>query len=164
MYPVATVEAGQAGFFNFIPSRPARLGGRRRRRRRRWRHPRATCGLVLFAFVLLPALNVNAFVPEQVVHDRYLYLPLLGALGKSSPRWHEALGRIATVGRSRAPWIVLTAAAVSVFRSSAKPWRYNDAWKTDIDPVEVGGPDRPDLGVEPGAAGTLRGKRDRGDR
>jgi len=33
----------------------------------------------LFALPLLPALNVGAFHPEQLVHDRYLFLPLLGA-------------------------------------------------------------------------------------
>ena len=32
----------------------------------------------LFVLPLLPALNIGAFIPEQIVHDRYLYLPLLG--------------------------------------------------------------------------------------
>ncbi len=37
-------------------------------------------GAALFILPLLPTLNINAFVPEQLVHDRYLYLPLLGFL------------------------------------------------------------------------------------
>jgi hypothetical protein len=37
-------------------------------------------GVALFLVFLLPAFNIDAFIPEQVVHDRYLYLPLLGIL------------------------------------------------------------------------------------
>ena len=37
-------------------------------------------GLALFILPLLPTLNITAYVPEQIVHDRYLYLPLLGFL------------------------------------------------------------------------------------
>jgi len=37
-------------------------------------------GLALFIFPLLPIFNISAFIPEQIVHDRYLYLPLLGFL------------------------------------------------------------------------------------
>ncbi|MBK7803673.1 MAG: hypothetical protein IPJ55_13600 [Chloracidobacterium sp.] len=33
----------------------------------------------IFALPLVPAFNLGAFIPEQIVHDRYLYLPLLGA-------------------------------------------------------------------------------------
>lgn len=37
-------------------------------------------GLALFILPLLPIFNITAFLPEQIVHDRYLYLPLLGFL------------------------------------------------------------------------------------
>lgn len=37
-------------------------------------------GLALFILPLLPAMNITAFPSEQIVHDRYLYLPLLGFL------------------------------------------------------------------------------------
>lgn len=37
-------------------------------------------GLALFALLLLPAFNIPAFPPEHLVHDRYLYVPLLGVL------------------------------------------------------------------------------------
>ncbi len=37
-------------------------------------------GLALFLVPLVPTLNINAFVPEQLVQDRYLYLPILGLL------------------------------------------------------------------------------------
>jgi tetratricopeptide (TPR) repeat protein len=38
----------------------------------------ARMGLALFLLLLLPAFNVGDLMPEQIVHDRYLYLPLLG--------------------------------------------------------------------------------------
>ena len=37
-------------------------------------------GFALFFLPLLPAMNITAFVPEQIVHDRYLYISLLGYL------------------------------------------------------------------------------------
>lgn len=32
----------------------------------------------LLLLPLIPAMNATAFIPDQIVHDRYLYLPLLG--------------------------------------------------------------------------------------
>lgn len=46
----------------------------------------ARIGLGLFLLLLLPAFNIDAFIPEQLVHDRYLYLPLLGILMAIVPR------------------------------------------------------------------------------
>ena len=37
-------------------------------------------GFALFILPLLPTLNITAYIPEQIVHDRYLYLPVLGFL------------------------------------------------------------------------------------
>ena len=37
-------------------------------------------GLLIFGCFLLPAFNVFSFPAEEVVHDRYLYLPILGVL------------------------------------------------------------------------------------
>lgn len=34
----------------------------------------------IFLLPLIPAMNATAFISEQIVHDRYLYLPLLGIL------------------------------------------------------------------------------------
>jgi tetratricopeptide (TPR) repeat protein len=36
--------------------------------------------VALFLLPLVTAMNATAFTPEQMVHDRYLYLPLLGVL------------------------------------------------------------------------------------
>jgi tetratricopeptide (TPR) repeat protein len=37
-------------------------------------------GAFLFLLLLAPTMYAGSFTPEQIVHDRYLYLPLLGAL------------------------------------------------------------------------------------
>jgi len=44
------------------------------------RDRRAAFALAVFLVPLVPALNLNAFLPEQIVHSRYLYLPVLGVL------------------------------------------------------------------------------------
>jgi tetratricopeptide (TPR) repeat protein len=41
---------------------------------------RERLALALFVFPLALALNASSFPVDQIVHDRYLYLPLLGAL------------------------------------------------------------------------------------
>ncbi len=80
-YPLRTVTVSSLGLANFVLpltailvcAALAWLGSRRSPER-----------LFLFALALLllaPALNLGAFMPEQIVHDRYLYLPLLGAIG-----------------------------------------------------------------------------------
>ncbi len=55
-------------------------------------------GLALFLVPLLPALNLNAFVPEQIVHDRYLYIPLLGLLMLLVPAVEEGARRLLARG------------------------------------------------------------------
>lgn len=37
-------------------------------------------GALIFLVLLAPTMYAGSFTPEQIVHDRYLYLPLLGAL------------------------------------------------------------------------------------
>lgn len=41
---------------------------------------RSRIAVLLFLLPLIPAMNATAFPAEQLVHDRYLYLPLLGVL------------------------------------------------------------------------------------
>jgi hypothetical protein len=42
-----------------------------------YRNRLARLGLALFVLPLISAMNIGAFEQEQIVHDRYLYLPLL---------------------------------------------------------------------------------------
>ncbi len=114
--------------------------------------PRLWLGPVLFFVPLLPALNVNAFIPEQVVHDRYLYLPLLGFwLTVLGALWMAAEGRAretitpATMapdtmvpdrrspGRlRRGERAVLVAAALVAVLFAAQTVRYSRAWRTEL--------------------------------
>jgi tetratricopeptide (TPR) repeat protein len=57
------------------------------------RDPVRRIGLALFFVPLIPPMNVNAFIPEQIVHDRYLYLPLLGLLMVVVPAFAETVQR-----------------------------------------------------------------------
>ena len=56
-------------------------------------------GLALIVLPLLPVMNASAFIPEQIVHDRYLYLPLLGFLMLVAPSVERLTGEIAVPGR-----------------------------------------------------------------
>ena len=64
--------------------------------------PLRQLGLLLFVLPLLPALNINAFLPEELVHDRYLHLPLLGALMVLVPAATSGLSRAFPKRRSAA--------------------------------------------------------------
>lgn len=79
-YPLRPVSAATAGLESFALPLLGCLAAATAAILLVRRHPRAVVGLTLFAAPLLPALNVGAFLEEQLVHDRYLYLPLLGLL------------------------------------------------------------------------------------
>lgn len=79
-YPLRVVEAGKLSGGNFyLPllvcivalALFVWLGVRRREYR---------IGLLWFALPLLLSLDIRSFRPEELVHDRYLYLPLMGIL------------------------------------------------------------------------------------
>ncbi len=42
--------------------------------------PKGLLAASIFLLPLITAMNATAFIPEQIIHDRYLYLPLLGLL------------------------------------------------------------------------------------
>ncbi len=95
----------------------------------------ARFGLLFFATTLLPALHIDAFHPEQIVHDRYLYLPLVGfalALGATVER--RLLPRLAPATATRrvvvgalvlaVPLALLTARAARPWRSEVALWEH----------------------------------------
>jgi len=93
----------------------------------------ALLGAALFLLPLLPAMNVNAFIPEHLVHDRYLYLPLLGV-------WIVVFlaGRAALVGTR---WIDRGVVLAALMLCPALAWqtvRYNSAWRSDVALWECG--------------------------
>jgi tetratricopeptide (TPR) repeat protein len=111
----------------------------------RWwrRGPLYAVGLLWFALPLLPALNLWAFQPEELVHDRYLYLPLFGAWLMLTARLDEVLTTYTSggvhsrrlrpdpgsyVGARR----LLGASLVVAMFMTAGTIRYNTAWRDDL--------------------------------
>jgi tetratricopeptide (TPR) repeat protein len=112
----------------------------------------AALGGGLFLLPLAPAFNLDAFLPEQIVHDRYLYLPVLGvamtvvaAVARAgagiSRRLGAAGGGRAAASRTVAdPWTpraagATLALAVAVLLSLPLGWqtvRYNRAWGSEL--------------------------------
>jgi len=87
-------------------------------------------GLILFGLTLLPAFNIAAFIPEQLVHDRYLYLPLLGLLMALVPALFDAFARLWPEKRTGVLASVLVALACVPLL-----WRtvtYNTAWANEL--------------------------------
>ncbi|MGE3107174.1 MAG: tetratricopeptide repeat protein [Phycisphaerales bacterium] len=83
-------------------------------------------GAALMFFPLLPALNIGSFLPEQLVHDRYLYLPLLGLLV-------FVLSVIAHLAK-RTPLAIRVSTGVAFVACvplCVQTIRYNSAWMTD---------------------------------
>jgi tetratricopeptide (TPR) repeat protein len=85
----------------------------------------AVIGSAIFVLSLLPALNVRGLHPEQLVKDRYLYLPLLGFLMAVGPAVYRVLRSLP------AP---LPAALVGfvVLLLSIRTAQYNRAWRDDV--------------------------------
>jgi protein O-mannosyl-transferase len=82
-------------------------------------------GLALFLLPLIPAMNATAFPSEQIVHDRYLYLPLLGYLMLILPIVAEQCDKFNK-------HLFLAAAVVLSLLLSFQTFSYNKVWQTDF--------------------------------
>jgi tetratricopeptide (TPR) repeat protein len=92
----------------------------------------ARIGLALLMVPLLPAMNIVAFHPEQLVHDRYLYLPLFGFLLLTIP-WLASLGQQWADEKVRARQAIVYAIAIVVsVPLTAQAISYNQAWTSNI--------------------------------
>ncbi|MGH9929130.1 MAG: hypothetical protein ACREA9_07875, partial [Pyrinomonadaceae bacterium] len=92
----------------------------------------ARIGLALFALPLVPAMNIGAFFPEQLVHDRYLYLPLLGFLVLFVPLIARAIARFKEGAQARDQWLIYAAAAIFCVPLGIQTFKYNFAWRTNL--------------------------------
>ena len=131
-YPLRVVTAANIGIANFIvPLVVTIVAG--------WwmlwmagRSKLARIGLALLAVPLLPTLNIAAFHPEQLVHDRYLYVPLLGFLILTVPALASLLQRVAGERMSRGPLLVFIFAVIVAVPLAAQTVRYNRAWTSNL--------------------------------
>jgi Tfp pilus assembly protein PilF len=87
-------------------------------------------GAAVFVLTLLPALNVRALHPEQIVKDRYLYMPLLGFLMVVVPPAAATMRR--ALGARTAAVVGGLAVAVLVVLLSIRTMRYNTAWLNEL--------------------------------
>jgi tetratricopeptide (TPR) repeat protein len=137
-HPLPVMAPAEIGFSNFVA--PLVIGGAALLALA-WaagREPVRRIGLALFVTALAPVMNCDAFVPERIVQDRYLYLPLLGVLmvvvpaGMSALRarfeGHAARARVAMVLGGFAVCVPLTIQTV----------RYNRAWRSELSLWEWG--------------------------
>jgi len=131
-YPLRVVTAANIGMANFVfPLVITIVAG--------WwmlwmagRSKLARIGLALLVIPLLPTLNIAAFHPEQLVHDRYLYVPLLGFLILTVPIFAALLRRATEEGTTRAGALAFICATVVSAPLAAQTIRYNSAWTSNL--------------------------------
>lgn len=126
-YPVRTVHGGSAGLLNFylpIVGIAVLLFVLTRMPRSRLQ----LIGLAIFTFTLMPALNLRAFLHDNLVKDRFLYLPLLGFLMMVVPWIAQWLSR--TSRRSSRVGTILCAVVVALL--ATRTILYNRVWANEM--------------------------------
>ncbi len=86
-------------------------------------------GALLFILPLLLVLNLTAFDAEQLVHDRYLYLPLLGFL---IVIFIFLEGVFKSYSIENAERIVVAIAIIAAIPLGAKTFAQNQVWKNEV--------------------------------
>ncbi|MCB9135644.1 MAG: tetratricopeptide repeat protein [Anaerolineales bacterium] len=89
-------------------------------------------GLALFLLPLAPTFNILAFIPEHTVHDRYLYLPVLGFWMFLLPVGFTWLSERMKIPTLRLIQNVLLGALLICIPLSAQTLRYNTAWENEL--------------------------------
>ncbi len=86
-------------------------------------------GAALFLLPLLPVLNAASFPSDQIVHDRYLYLPLFGLLIVVFSLLEDLLRRHFA---KKADGIILSLAILLSIPLGIQTYFYNQTWKNDL--------------------------------
>lgn len=110
--PVVVVAVAARGMLQLIP------------RRRAYR-----AGIVWFAFSLVLALDVRVFLPEELVHDRYLYLPIFGAALILGQMTYDIARRAAGRAGRRISVVVVGMAAVVL---AVLTFLQNQTWANEV--------------------------------
>ncbi|MHC4827791.1 MAG: tetratricopeptide repeat protein [Planctomycetota bacterium] len=136
-YPVRPVSLANIGLLNFvlpalIVAAAAVVAWRLARR-----EPDRQIGLALWLLPLVPALNIGAFFAEHIVHDRYLYLSLLGAAMVAVPAAASGLRRFSGMTAKAADTACLAGVVVLCVPLALSTVRNNRDWRTDLDLAEA---------------------------
>lgn len=86
-------------------------------------------GFAFFILTLIPAMNATGFMFEQIVHDRYLYFPLLGFLMLIFPFIAEMFAKIFGEKRKFAFILAVIFLAIPL---SFKTFLYNKVWTSEL--------------------------------
>ncbi|HNB60340.1 MAG TPA: tetratricopeptide repeat protein [Phycisphaerales bacterium] len=110
----------------------------------KWRSRASITGLVLFVSMIAPAAYVTHFPPDTLVHDRYLYIPLLGMLLLVVAPLKWFLVRRASRGAAgnprdahglspawRADAVILSVGLICMGALGYQSLRYAAAWKSN---------------------------------
>jgi tetratricopeptide (TPR) repeat protein len=136
-YPVRPVSLANLGLLNFVvPALIVAVAALVAWRLVR-RDPVRQIGLGIWLLPLLPALNIGAFFAEHIVHDRYLYLSLLGAAMVVVPAAATGIKRVTSFGAAAADTACLVAVVVLCVPLAMGTVRHNRAWLTDLDLAEA---------------------------
>ena len=92
----------------------------------------ARVGLALWLAPLAPAFAFTAFQPEQLVHDRYLYLPLAGLLLVVVPAAATGLERLGATS-TRAGLATFGLALAASLPLAWETVGYSLAWRSDVE-------------------------------
>lgn len=98
-----------------------------------WRDRASRVGLAIWAALLAPALNIAVFYPERIVQDRYLYLPLLGAVIIAFAAVRLVAQRVFRAGEDRARHAAAAFALAAMVPLAVVTVRYNTAWTSFLD-------------------------------
>lgn len=86
-------------------------------------------GFALFFLTLAPAMNASVFPTEQIVHDRYLYLPLLGFLMMVLPYIAEQLNKFA---KDKCRPVSIALIAIISVTLAVRTFIYNQVWTSNL--------------------------------
>ena len=86
-------------------------------------------GACLLVLPILPVLNVASFPSDQIVHDRYLYLPLFGLLIIVFSWLDEILKRRFA---DNSDGLILGLAIILSIPLSVQTYLYNQTWKSNL--------------------------------
>ena len=131
-YPLRAVTPENIGVSNFIIPLVVTIGAGWWMIRMAKQSKIARIGLALFLIPLVPAMNIMAFGPEHLVHDRYLYVPLLGFLILVIPAFTSLLQRIGGERMARQSLLIFIVAMIVSVPLAAQTVRYNRAWTSNL--------------------------------